>query len=71
MNDEELEWTKTKRNLILTMMREKFEERVYAYLDGGEYKSMEELDKWVDDELHKFENERKQLKAYYNKIMYS
>jgi hypothetical protein len=71
MNEEEREWTKNKRNLILTMMRQKFEEQVYEYLEKGEYKSLEEMDQWIDERLHLFENERYAVREYYDSKMYS
>lgn len=71
MNEEEREWTKNKRNLILTMMRQKFEEQVYEYLEKGEYKSLEEMDAWIDERLHQFEDERRAIREYYNAKMYS
>lgn len=71
MNEEEREWTKNKRNLILTMMRQKFEEQVYEYLEKGEYKSLEEMDQWIDERLHRFEDERYAVREYYDSKMYS
>lgn len=71
MDEEEREWTKNKRNLILTMMRQKFEETVYSYLEKGEYKSLEEMDEWVDNKLRQFEDERSAVREYYNAKMYS
>jgi hypothetical protein len=71
MDEEEREWTKNKRNLILTMMRQKFEEQVYEYLEKGEYQSLEEMDAWIDERLHQFEDERRAIREYYNSKMYS
>lgn len=71
MDEEEREWTKNKRNLILTMMRQKFEEQVYEYLEKGEYQSLEEMDQWIDERLRQFEDERYAVKEYYDSKMYS
>ena len=72
MTDEErINFEKNKRCLILEMMKLRFEDRVYDYLESGEYKSMEELDEWIANALHQFEAERKQVKEYYDKRIYS
>lgn len=71
MDEEEREWTKNKRNLILTMMQQKFEEQVYEYLEKGEYQSLDEMDQWIDERLHQFEDERHAVREYYNSKMYS
>jgi len=71
MNDEMRARTKNKRNLILSMMKAKFEDRVYDYLDKGEYQSIDEMDEWVDEQLRLFENETTAVREYYNDKMYS
>jgi hypothetical protein len=71
MNEEERRWTKNKCNLILTMMKQKFEDEVYAYLEKGEFNSLEEMDHWIDDKLRKFEDEREALRDFYDNLMYS
>lgn len=53
------------------MMRQKFEETVYSYLEKGEYKSLEEMDEWIDNKLRQFEDERSAVREYYNAKMYS
>lgn len=71
MNDEERNWTKSKCNLILTMMKQKFEDEVYEYLEKSEFKSMDEMDAWIDERLHRFYDERESVKKYYEAKIYS
>lgn len=71
MNDEERNWTKNKCNLILTMMKQKFEDEVYEYLEKSEFKSMDEMDAWIDERLHRFYDEREAVKKYYEAKIYS
>ena len=72
MTDEErINFEKNKRGLILEMMKMRFEDRVYEYLEEGKYESMDELDAWISNVLQQFEAERKQVKEYYDKRIYS
>jgi len=71
MNDEERNWTKNKCNLILTMMKQKFEDEVYEYLEKSEFKSMDEMDTWIDERLHRFYDEWEAVKKYYEAKIYS
>ena len=69
MPEEEKIWTKKKANLIFEIMRARFEDRVYEYLESGEYSSIEELDAWIDEKLRQYQAEHKAVKDYYDHLM--
>lgn len=69
MSKDEEKWIKNKAGLIVELMRMKFEERMYDAFETMDFKSIEELDAWVDIELRKFEDEKRAVKAYYNKLI--
>lgn len=69
MSDEEKNWTKKKANLIFEIMRARFEDRVYEYLENGEYNTIEELDAWLDEKLRQYQAEHRAVKDYYDNLM--
>ncbi len=70
MNDEQRN-AKIKRNLLIEMIRNKFEDEVFEYLEAGDYDSMEELDRWLDEKLQKLEAEENLVRSYYEGKIYS
>lgn len=70
MNDEQRN-AKVKRNLLIEMIRNKFEDEVFEYLEAGDYDSMEELDRWLDEKLQKLESEENLVRTYYEGKIYS
>ena len=71
MDDEQREFEKQKRGLLLTIMQAKFEDKVYAYLDSDKFESMDELDAWLSEALQQFCKERRVVREYYNSRIYS
>lgn len=71
MDDEQREFEKQKRGLLLTIMQAKFEDKVYAYLDSDKFESMDELDDWLSEALQQFCKERRMVREYYNSRIYS
>ena len=59
-------WTKAKCGLLLSLMKERFEVKVYDMLEKEGFSSMEELDGFLDDELRKYYAERIAVKKYYD-----
>ena len=68
MTDETIERTERRRNLILTIMRAKFEDNVYEYLEEGAYSTVEELDSHIDAMLRHYETEVEALRSYYRAL---
>ena len=61
---------KKKKSLIIALMRQKFEDNVFKYIESGKYSSMDELDETVDKMLRKFYEEREMVSEYYDKKIY-
>ena len=59
-------WTKAKCGLLLSLMKERFEVKVYDMLEKESFSSMEELDLFLDEELRKYYAERIAVKNYYD-----
>lgn len=71
MNEEERNWEKNKRGLIITVMRVNFEERVGAFLNSDSWSTVEELDNWIDANLRQYEETKKAIIEYYDEKIYS
>ena len=65
-NRSEMNMTKNKRGVLITLMKRKFEDHVYDYLNNGDFSSMEALDAWLDKELCTYFDECDAIKAFYD-----
>ncbi len=71
MSDEERDWIKNKRGLLIKVLKASLEERVYDYINSDQWKSVEELDAWVDGQLRQFEDTKDAIVDFYDEKMYS
>lgn len=60
-----------KRNVILTIMKNSFEEGCRDYIETGKWKTIEELDEWIGDYLKQYMKAKNEVKNYYNEKLYS
>ena len=63
----EEDWLREKKGLLTTMMRTRFEDRVYDKLETGDFHSIDELDAWLDEALTSFRSELQAVSDYYDK----
>ena len=54
-----------KENLLINLLRNRFEEDVVDYLDNGEYSSIEELDAWLDEHMREFDEVCDKVREWY------
>lgn len=57
--------TKNKRGILFKLMKRKFEDHVYDYLNNGDFSSMEDLDAWLEKEFCTFYDEIDTIKVFY------
>lgn len=67
--EKEIQWIKNRAGLVVTIMKQKFEENVYDAFEKQNFQSIEEMDEWVGEKLMQFENEKKAVKAYYDELV--
>jgi len=65
MNEEEMKFNKRKRNLILTLMQDQFEETMYEEFMDRDFGSLDEMDAFVDEKLRALDEEMRLVKEYY------
>lgn len=65
MNEETMKFNKRKRNLILTLMQDQFEDNMYEEFMEREFQSLDEMDKFVDEKLRALDEEMNLVKEYY------
>ena len=65
MNEEEMKFNKRKRNLILTLMQDQFEENMYEEFMDRNFRSLDEMDTFVDEKLRALDEEMRLVKEYY------
>lgn len=65
MNEEEMKFNKRKRNLILTLMQDQFEENMYEEFMDRTFESLDEMDAFVDEKLRALDEEMRLVKEYY------
>ncbi len=71
MTDDEITFEKQKANLIIDCADDNFEHMIYEELSSGKYKTIEEVDAFVDKELKDHLTRRKLIKEYFNNKIYS
>lgn len=54
-----------KRNLLIGLIKTRFEETVYDYLEESNFSSMEELDNWLDSNMRDMFSQLRQIDEYY------
>lgn len=67
--EKQIQWIKNRAGLVVTIMKQKFEENVYDGFEKQNFQSIEEMDEWVGEKLLQFENEKKAVKAYYDELL--
>lgn len=67
--EKQIQWIKNRAGLVVTIMKQKFEENVYDAFEKQNFQSIEEMDEWVGEKLMQFENEKKAVKAYYDELV--
>ena len=67
--EKQIQWIKNRAGLVVTIMKQKFEENVYDGFEKQNFQSIEEMDEWVGERLMQFENEKKAVKAYYDELV--
>ena len=55
----------SKKNLLITLLHNRFEEDVMDYLDNGEYASIEELDAWLDEHMRELDETCDRIRDWY------
>ena len=60
------QYIETKRDMLLSVINQKFEECVYDYVGDATYESIEELDKWLDERFMEYYAVIDQINKYYN-----
>ena len=65
MNEEEMKFNKRKRNLILTLMQDQFEENMDEEFMDRTFESLDEMDAFVDEKLRALDGEMRLVKEYY------
>ena len=65
MNDEEITFNKRKRNLILTLMQDQFEENMYEEFMERDFESFDDMDTFVGEKLKALDEEMDLVKEYY------
>ena len=66
----EISWLKEKKGLVHVVLKEMLEESVRDYIRNGNYSSMEELDKWIDEAYASYVETRSNVKNYYDSKIY-
>ena len=61
----DIAWNKAKRGLLITLMKDRFENNLSKILESGNYSSMDELDDILDMELRKYYSEIDVVKSFY------
>ena len=67
----DVNWTKAKCGLLLSLMKERFEVHLYEMLEERDFSSMDELDDVLDAELQKYYAEKNAVKSYYEQKLSS
>ena len=67
--EKQIQWIKNRAGLVVTIMKQKFEENVYDAFEKQNFQSIEEMDEWIGEKLMQFENEKKAVKAYYDELV--
>lgn len=66
INDRE-EMIKQKKGLLITILKRKFEDRLYDKLDKADFTDMDGLDKWLDSAFAQYLSECDAIKEYYDR----
>ena len=69
--NERAQYIETKRDMLVSVINQKFEEGVYDYVGDATYESIEELDKWLDERFMEYYAAIDQINKYYNAKLYS
>lgn len=69
-NDEQkIAWVNNKKNLLLKITKQRFEESVYERLDEGGFDTIEELDDWLDKNMDALQRQRMAIGDYYDAML--
>ena len=62
---------KLKRNILWELVKQEFESSCREYISKREWKSVEDLDKWLGEALMQYIDLRDSIEKYYNDKIYS
>lgn len=68
-DDQKIAWVNNKKNLLLKITKQRFEESVYEKLDEGGFDSIEELDDWLDKNMDALQRQRMAIGEYYDAML--
>ena len=71
MDEVDRDFEKLKKDVILTIMRNSFEEGCRNYIEKGGWKTKDELDEWIGDSLKQYMKAKNEVRNYYNEKLYS
>ena len=71
MDEVDRDFEKLKKDVILTIMRNSFEEGCRNYIEKGGWKTKDELDGWIGDSLKQYMKAKNEVRNYYNEKLYS
>lgn len=66
MSDEEKDFIERKKNLILKIVKNLFEESCMNYLNENEWRNAEDIDQWFDQKLKEHDQLVISIRKYYN-----
>ena len=66
MSDEEKDFIERKKNLILKIVKNLFEESCMNYLNENEWRNAEDIDQWFDQKLKEHDQLVTSIRKYYN-----
>ena len=69
MDDREFE--KHKKNIIITVMKQSFEDGCRSFIEEGNWKTMEELDEFIGTTYRQYLDACEEIKKYYEDKIYS
>lgn len=70
MNDEEKDFIERKKNLILRIVRNLFEESCMTYLNESDWHTVADIDRWFDAKLTEYDQLVASIRKYYNDQIY-
>ena len=70
VTDEKRAFIKRKRDLIRSISHEILFDACMDYMKNGQWKSIEDLDEWIDAKLKEHDEACRNVKEYYDSIIY-
>ena len=63
---ERAQFIEMKREMVINVINQKFEEGLYDYIGDANYESIEELDSWLDDRFREYYGAIDQVNKFYD-----